>query len=461
MKTLTFRLTLWYASVVTVTVGVIIGAGRFYLERNLVKGIDFLNAAEFEEISHRLESEPNLRNPEAIAEAIRLHTEIDASLFYFQVARPDGEILFLSSNMAGHVLPEPVHGNTAFSVHDEELGHLRVAEYTYNGMDIHIASSLESVDALFDGFYVTAFWILIMVFILSLALGVFLSRVALNPVSEIQSIARRISARNLHERIPVPPGGDEISQLSEFLNEMFDRLEGAFQQISRFTADASHELRTPLSLIRLHGERLLQNPEMPEAERMEALSEQMAEIERLNKLIDDLLFIAKADAGVLPLNRKEVDLEAYLSEFSEDATILCEEQGIHFERVHEEQAVRLSFDPVWLRHVLLNLLSNAMRASPPDSHIRLLSQPAPDGFWRFTLEDEGYGLPESEVERIFERFQRHQDGNGGEERSPGGTGLGLAICRSIITKHGGRIYATVRTDPSGLRVHIELPISVD
>jgi signal transduction histidine kinase len=456
MRTLTFRLTIWYACVVTLTVTAILLAGRFYLEAHLMKGVDFLNDAEFEEIHHRLKSEAVSDDPEAVAEAIRLHTEIDASLFFFQVYDRDGQVVFLSSNMAGHSLPEEALGHDGISIRDDELGHLRVGEYKYDGLDIHIASSLQSVDAIFADAWSVILQIVVLVFLVSLVFGILMSRIALNPIRNIQSIARRISAHNLSERIPVPPGGDELSQLSTFLNEMFSRLEGAFNQISRFTADASHELRTPLSLIRLHSEKLIQNPDMPAEERLGALSEQMGEIDRLNKMIDDLLFIAKADAGVFKLSPKTVDTHRFVTDFGEDARLLCEEKGLRLEIEEPDGEAGISMDPVWMRHVLLNLLSNAMRYSPDGATIRLYSQPATENRWSFILEDEGPGIPEAALGRIFERFHRHAANDGNGEST--GTGLGLAICQSIVAKHNGRIYASARPGGSGLRVHVELPL---
>ena len=456
MKTLSVRLTLWYALVVTMTVAGILIAGRFYLLSSLISGIDFLNDAEFEEISHRLPGDSPIMTPEEVARAIRLHSEYDASFFFFQVGAKNGEVLFKSDNLAGQTLPQSVHGNRRFSIRDDELGHLRVGEFTLRDMDVHIASSLQNVDALFAGYQEMTFWVVLLVFLFSVAVGVFLSRVALNPVSEIQAIARRISADNLDERIPVPGGKDEISELCIFLNEMFDRIQGGFDQINRFTADASHELRTPLALIRLHSERLLNNPELSKQEQMDALTEQMAEIERLNKLVEDLLFIAKADSGTLKLNCRKLFPGAVLEDFCEDARLLCEEQSIRFDLIESNEAYKALFDPTWLRHVLLNLLSNALRFSPPGSTIRLRSSLTGEGYWKLSMEDEGPGVEAHNLDLIFERFQT----NSRNEEPPGdrkGIGLGLAICRSIINQHNGRIYATRQSSAGGLSVHVELP----
>ena len=459
MRSLTLRLTVWYACVVTATVALVLWIGKIYLEDNLLNGIDFLNDAEFEEILHRLQQVEEPLNREDLVNALRRHTEIDAALFFFQVNDLDGHVLFSSSNLGSEVIPVERLPERKGTLEDEELGHLRVGRYEFRDLEILIASSLQSADSLFGNYNRMVLLILLVVLVVSVGLGLLLSRLALNPVNRIQAIARRISGDNLSERIPVPASGDEISRLSEFLNEMFDRLEKSFQQISRFTADASHELRTPLSLIRLHSERLLRNPDLAEPERIVALQEQMAEIEHLNKLIDDLLFLARADAGVLRLKRKHVDLHRFLQEFTEDAQALCEDQQINFELFEKGTPGFISMDPIWMRHVFLNLLSNSMKVSGPGGLIRLYSQPAGKDTWRFVMEDQGPGLDPEQLRQIFERF-KHIPGNSQMDTPVDrtqGTGLGLAICLSIVSQHQGLIEAQRRDDRQGLRMVVELP----
>ncbi len=459
MRSLTFRLTFWYACVVTATVALVLWIGKIYLEDNLLKGIDFLNDAEFEEVLNRLEQVQAPFDREDLVEALRQHTEIDAAFFFFQVLDPKGQVLFSSSNLGSEVIPVDQLSGRKGTLEDGELGRLRVGRYDYKSVEVLIGSSLQSADTLFGNYNRMVLWILLLVLVVSVILGILLSRLALNPINKIQAIARRISGDNLSERIPVPATGDEISRLGEFLNEMFDRLEKSFLQISRFTADASHELRTPLSLIRLHSERLLRNPDLPQADRMNALQEQMVEIEHLNKLIDDLLFLARADAGVLRLKRKHVDLHNYLEEFAEDAQALCEDQQVRFELVEKGAPGFISIDPIWMRHVFLNLLSNALKVSVPGDLVRFYSQPCGRDTWRFVMEDQGPGLDPEQIKEIFERF-KHIPGNNQTDQPadrPLGTGLGLAICLSIVNQHDGLIEAQRRDDRQGLRVVVELP----
>jgi signal transduction histidine kinase len=266
----------------------------------------------------------------------------------------------------------------------------------------------------------------------------------------MQRSAQRITASNLSERLPVPPGNDEIAQLARLLNSLFGRLEAAFEQTKRFTADASHELRTPLSLIRLYAERLAASRNLGSSE-IAQVEQQIEEIGRLNRLVDDLLMLARADAGNLGLRKKVTDIWPYLEDFGEDADALAEEKGQHFV-LHNDGSGPVEFDPILLRQALLNLLTNALRHSPEGSQIELTSSVA-GGRWAITLEDEGPGIPPDKLPYIFGRFVRF-DSTTGEQT--GGSGLGLAITKGIIEAHGGSIRIENRA-PRGLRAALSLP----
>ena len=449
MKSLSSRLTLWYALVVTLTVAVLLLLGRFYLEHSLIKGVDLLNSVEFEEVRTRIDL-AGAKGEAAVLEAVRKHAELDAALYFFQVGRGHGDLLYKSSNLGPHALPLDVHGQANITVNDAELGRLRSAEFNYAGLDIHIASSLQSADQLFDDYEGVSVVVCAVIFLLSLGLGYFLSRLAIHPIVAIQSKARRITASSFGERIPIPNTDDEIARMAEFLNEMLDRLETSYEQIKRFTAEASHELRTPLSIIRLQAERLSQEGALSDQDRRDGATEQLEEIGRLNKLIDDMLLLAKADAGVMQLKCQTVEPSEFLEDFRCDATLLADDRGVRFRLLNEFDGI-VRFDPVWMRHVLLNLLTNALNHSQPGDDLEL-SFKKESGGPVFRVIDAGPGLPEDKLEVIFERFQRLDP-----EQNPGGNGLGLAICRSIVERHGGCIQAFNRSDRSGLIIEVQLP----
>jgi signal transduction histidine kinase len=285
--------------------------------------------------------------------------------------------------------------------------------------------------------------------VVSVVIGVALSRVALRPVRLIRETAKRIGSDNLSERIPVGAVRDEISELARLLNQMFDRLEYSFNQIRRFTAEASHELKTPLSLVRLQAEKLLMGGELKPAQE-EALQMQLEEVARLSRIIEELLFLSRAEARAITFALKPQDPVKFLQVFAQDARVLAEHHGRQFALACAGTGT-VSFEENRIRQVLLNLLANALDASPPGSLITLSSSVG-DGIWRVTVADQGPGVPAEQRERIFERFVRLDNRSGDQ-----GSGLGLAICRSIIELHDGRIRAESGADGRGLRVIFEIP----
>ncbi len=451
MKSLSTRLTLWYALVVTLTVGAAFLVGRVFLEHYLVRGLDLLIEAEFEEIRARLDAQMDNVPESHVLDTILQHAEIDEALYFFQIHRPDGAVVFRSENLEGRQLPL-IHGKPWITIDNEYFGRLRVGEFQHNGFDIHIAAGMESIEMLYASYARYSLYASLVVLVLSFGLGFLLSRLALNPIRKIQTSARGISASNFAMRIHVPDTKDEVARMAELLNDMLDRLESAYTQVRRFTAEASHEFRTPLSIIRLQTERMLENKEMPAAERESALAEQMEEVERLNKLIDDLLILAKTDSGVMPMHVKTVDLSSFAEDFAEDARLLASEAGITFSN-RVDTTETWNFDPGWIRRVLLNLLSNAIRASSPGTTIQM-SLRIKESTLYLLVEDEGPGIPQDQLDSVFERFQQ-LNSNGDDS----GSGLGLAICKSIVQRHEGTIFAVNRPE-GGLRVEIQLPRTV-
>jgi signal transduction histidine kinase len=284
-------------------------------------------------------------------------------------------------------------------------------------------------------------------------IGLVFSEIALRPVRIIQETANRIRSDNLSQRIPVSEVRDEISDLARLLNEMFDRLESSFNQIRRFSAEASHELKTPLSLLRLEAEKLLLNESLT-PDQHEAVQVQMDEISRLEQIIEDLLFLSRAEAQAVTLAFRHCDSSEFLETFVPDARVLSEHRGVRF-AARIERGEPADFDPKWIRQVLLNLLTNALNVSPRGSLVTLESEFTLDG-WQVAIEDEGPGVPADQRERIFERFVRLP--TAGAEVVEG-SGLGLAIVRVILQLHRGTIRAEAGPRKGGLRVIFELPLA--
>lgn len=446
----TFRLTVRFALLVTLTTAAVLTAGGWLLKQEMVRSIELLHEAEHDELREMLGPDQNL-SAEEISARIRNDTESDAALYYTQIHRADGEVLFRSPNLGEMMLPDlsgrELHWNTLLP----GLGEVRVSEFHDGPWHIQIATPLIPLQRLMTDYVRVGALLVAVVALVGVFMGYGFSRATLRPVRTIERTALRIRSDNLSERIPVPEGRDELAALARLLNETFGRLEASFEQVKRFTADASHELKTPLALIRLNAERL--KPRLandPEAESL--VEDLLVEIDRLHQIIESLLFLSKTDSGALVLERRAIDVASWLADFAEDARVLAEDRGVHFE-FGPVPAGTMIGEPNLLRQVLLNLTANGISVTPREGRIHLLVTRT-SGNWVLTVEDEGPGLPEAQLARIFERFVRFEQP--GVERN-GGHGLGLAICKGIVSLHGGSIRAENRADRPGLRMIVTLP----
>lgn len=440
----------FYASIVTLTFTAAVATGFWFIRSEMLRGNDFLLDAESEEILARVKPlSPPFDQPK-LESALKEHIQNDEALFYFQLHAADGAIIFDSPNLGAQRLTDFTGGAVKRTLTLPELGLMRVAEYHTPLMHLQIAMSLrnfESVNATFR----RVFWIGIPIIAgLSVAFGLVLQHLTLRPIRRMQATAQRITANNLNERIPVPVRGGEISALARLLNEMMDRLEKSFNEVKRFTADTSHELMTPLSMVRLHAEKLLNDPEFPEKYR-HALEDQWQETTFLTDTLERLLTLTKADSHVLPLKLRPQNTADFIRQFAEDGQVLAESKGLKL-LIAQNEAGEAVFDFGWIRQVMFNLLSNAIRYSPPGGIIECRSIHEASG-WRVEVWDEGPGVPADKLEAIFERFVQIAP----PSQPHAGAGLGLAICKSIVGLHGGNIFARLRTDRSGLIVTFHLP----
>ena len=476
MKSVGVRLAFWYALASVLTLALLFRAGRYLLEQHVIHNLDLLNVAQFEEIRDRFGPNPAELSPAEMRERMRETNELNTARFYIEIHRPDDPLAYSSRNLGRHTIPQQpfkpdlsaaffarvfqyrdtrqqaVPALRTFNVMVGELGELRVGEFAVGPLQVLIATPKVQVRETIKAYDEIFTVLLVVMLVASSGIGYGLSRIALRPVRLIQETANHISSDNLSERIPVAAVEDEISDLARLLNQMFDRLESSFNQVRRFTAEASHELKTPLSLVRLQTEKTLMDGGLNPAQE-ESLHIVLEEVNRLNKIIEQLLFLSRAEADAIPLNRKLQDPMAFMENFVPDARVLADSRGVRLADVHagEEQ---VEFDPHWMRQVLLNLLANALNYTPAGKCVTITSQADANG-WRVAVDDQGPGVPADQRERIFERFVRLAHSTQHEK----GSGLGLAICHSIVTLHQGRIWAEAVPAGPGLRVIFELPVS--
>jgi heavy metal sensor kinase len=297
-----------------------------------------------------------------------------------------------------------------------------------------VASSLDEVDRSVHRLRVLLLAVVPAALLAAAGGGWWLARKALRPVAEITRQAGAIGVEQLHERVPVPPTHDEVAGLATTINAMLERIEDGVREKRRFLADASHELRTPLAVMRSEIEVSLRAGGIEPAAR-EVLASNAEEVERMSRIVDDLLTLARIDEGRLELLRSRVDLGAVAADVAGSLRPLAEAQGIPV--TVSGDRVEVDADPEHLRRAVRNLVENAVKYTGAGGRVDL-------EVWRrngeagLTVTDTGPGIPEALLERIFDRFVR---ADMARSRSTGGSGLGLSITREIVEAHGGRVWA--------------------
>jgi two-component system OmpR family sensor kinase len=274
--------------------------------------------------------------------------------------------------------------------------------------------------------------------------GYGLAAAALRPVEAMRRRAAAVSATS-PGRLPVPSSRDEISRLATTLNEMLDRLEAAFEHERRFVANASHELRTPLAMLRTELELALRRPRSHD-ELEAAVRSAAQETERLSQLAEDLLLIARADQGALPLRQERVGVDELFETVGARFARRAGERGQVVEAHSTSAAV--DADPVRIEQALANLVENAIAHGSGPIDLFAVER---DNVVELHVTDAGTGFPDGFLERAFDRFSRADDA-----RSRGGSGLGLSIVALIAQAHGGSAGAANRPD-GGADVWLALP----
>jgi two-component system OmpR family sensor kinase len=293
--------------------------------------------------------------------------------------------------------------------------------------------------------------IIIVVLALAAVSGLLLARRALRPVSETADAVKRISDRNLHERLPEPDTRDEIDRLIKVLNELLRRLDQAFDTQRRFTSDASHEIGTPLTVLKGTTEVALLQQHTPQ-EYEAILRSNLEEIERLSKLTSNLLLLARSDAGEPQITKDIISLDEQVSSVVSRVLPQAEERRIELD-MSKAAPVFVEADAVALQQITLNLINNALRYTEPGGHVRI-NVFREDGTARVEVADTGVGISAEDLPRIFDRFYR---ANSARRQEPTGSGLGLSICQTLAEAHGGRIE--VESQPgNGSRFTLVLPV---
>lgn len=359
-----------------------------------------------------------------------------------EVADESGEWLYRSDPFLNQHpnLPANSEGGTTFFTTNLDFNQYRVAmarvhvgERIYS---IHAAVPTEPFDQALDRFRLIEKEALPVLVLVASLLGYWLSGKSLAPVDRIIRSAAQIGVDNLSRRLEVPEPRDELRRLTETLNSMLDRIETSFRRITRFTADASHDLRTPVTIIRATAEIALRK-RRTESEYQEALGRVLETSVETTVMLENLLALARADAGSGGLEMHTLDLTAHVRKAQERAAVLAANKSLSLTARVPETAILVRADAVAIDRLLLILIDNAVKYTPSGGRCEIELGKSKDEA-HIIVRDSGVGIETNELELVFERFHRSD-----QARSPEtpGAGLGLSIARWIAGVHGGSIRA--------------------
>jgi len=407
------------------------------------------------EIVRRLLNNSAPQGEQYVRSELRELSNLWANGALLEVADANQTWLFRSPQFL-HAVP-PVPGkDLAFFTTNLDSSQYRVAlglvETAGQRFQVHAAVPTEPFDQALDRFRIIEKEALPLLVVLASLLGYWLSGKSLQPVNRIIQTAQQIDAQNLSQRLEVPRPRDELRRLTETLNAMLSRIEGSFQRITQFTADASHDLRTPVAVIRTTAEIALRRPR-PAEEYREALSRILDTSVETSDLLENLLALARSDAGVVGLNMRPLDLNEHLRKARERGAVLAAEKALSLTVETMETPVWVRADEIAIDRLLLILIDNAVKFTPAGGRCEIaLSQNR--GHAHIAVKDTGVGIAASDLDSIFERFRR---ADRSRSREIPGAGLGLAIARWITQMHGGTITAE-STLGAGSVFHIRLPV---
>ena len=293
--------------------------------------------------------------------------------------------------------------------------------------------SLDLVNETLKWLIITLGAVTIGIFICAWVGSNWIARMALSPVETLGQTAANVSAQSLDTRVFLDAPYHEFQQLAQSFNNMFERLQRAFESQRRFVGDAAHELKTPLTAMKGNMEVGLQRERSTEEYR-DLLSTSLGQVERLVRLVKSLLTLTQFSGEHLPIDLKPVLMEPLIKELVSELSILAEDKGCLFTS-HIQEVPKVLGDAGQLKQLVINLLDNAIRHTPQGGSVTVTLQSSADKV-RLKVEDTGSGIATEHLPHIFERFYRADPAR---DRESGGTGLGLAIAKEIALAHNGII----------------------
>jgi two-component system, OmpR family, heavy metal sensor histidine kinase CusS len=449
------RLTAWYMAILLASLSLFGIVAFVAMRKGIEKSVDENLGGQADGVAEVM-GRVLQQEPAELQDELREHQALREQADFLQVCDQGGRWIYRSRLMTHYDVTVPVKTSyAAYNVTSADLP-LRVLVREINAgaqtYRIQVATPMDDFYDAVDRFKWMVLLLSPLVLVLASAGGYWLSGRALAPVDKITRAAEEINSNNLAKRLDLPRSGDELQRLSQTLNHMLDRLEVSFNRITQFTADASHELRTPLALMRTTTEVSLRTSHTVTDYR-EAQQEILAELEKTSSLVEKLMLLARADAGVETLQRVPVNVAECLRDACKDGQVLAEAKQVKFSAEIDGQDLIVQGDSHALHRLFLTLIDNAVKYTPPGGSVTLGLRRS-NGSAIAECRDTGIGVSAEDLPHIFDRFYRADKAR---SREFGGVGLGLSIARWFAEAHGGSIEVQ-STAGTGSVFRIRLPL---
>jgi two-component system, OmpR family, heavy metal sensor histidine kinase CusS len=439
---LTLRLSMMFVCAV---VAVLVVAGFTFdgFSQHHFKALDRQSMTEkLESIRQIMDGEAGSADPSEVVLQLQAllgaHQELSASII-----TSGGKTIFATPNAVG--LPP-----FSSDVLGEDMWEWTAGGHMYRGMkaQVHLVNEAEPLTAWLSldvtshmHFVQTLRWWLVIGLaisaLISAGLGWLVARSGLKPVAQVTQVAASMSAGSLKERIPMDSVPRELELLVTSFNAMLARLEESFARLSNFSADIAHELRTPISNLRTHTEVILTKKRAPE-DYEENLYSNLEDLNRLSSIIDGMLFLAKSDNGLVLPAKEKIELRSVVEKLFEYYELLADDTGVKLQVVGHGA---VNGDGTMLDRMISNLLSNALRYTPPDSIISVKIEPL-GRMVSLSVENPGEEIAVEHLPRLFDRFYRVDPAR--REGTTNHAGLGLAIVKSLVDAHDGIVGCVSR-----------------
>jgi heavy metal sensor kinase len=457
-RSLRFRLIIWYAGLLS-AVFIVFNVAmcqllRNYLQRSLAESL--LRRAD--QIAVSLLADVQKTGEHYVVDEVKARYAPENYDRYIRITRADGSILYASGPAADFdpagLPPVSQADSTRIALlpdHNRLLVTAKVYQ-TPSGRQYLIESGgpTKDIEMTLGRLVVLLLLGVPLVALVAVGGGFLLVGRALAPVVQIARSAEQITLHNLDDRLPLTHTGDELEQLSLALNRMIVRLREAFEQNRRFLADASHELRTPLTALRGELESVIEEARLPHVR--DRVGSALEEVERLAKIVETLLAISRLEAGEAQRAWARFDLAKLAASTADQMALLAEDKGVSV-TCDLQNNVTIEGDQARIKQVVVNLLDNAIKYTPPGGSIRLSIRACGQKAVMEVI-DTGIGIPAAALPHVFDRFFRVDEAR---SRTIDGAGLGLAIVKSICNAHGGLVEVD-SAESCGSRFRVELPL---